>query len=131
MTAISSIVPIDDLAKLVAPGAAPVTPAVSPESVSKFESLMNNQPADGSHDLADPSKNVLGGMLEKEQVKMRGVEQSMKDFMVDMPNMSTQELTARSMVLSSEMTMSGVKMTVGTSLMSSSNKSLQTLLKNQ
>jgi len=131
MSATPSIVPIDELAKLVAPGAAPVTPAVSPESISKFESLMNQQPADASHEAADHSKNMLGGMLENEQVKMRGVEQSMKDFMVDMPHMSTQEMTARSMVLSSEMTMSGVKMTVGTSLMSSSNKSLQTLLKNQ
>lgn len=129
-TSITSIVPIDELAKLVAPTGAPSTPAVSQESVSKFESLMNRPGAENvTHEPS--TQNVIGRILESEQKEMKGVENRLRDYMNDLPNLSPSEMTARSMVLSSEMTMSNVKMTVGTSLMQSSNKSLQTLLKNQ
>jgi type III secretion system HrpB2-like protein len=129
-TSITSIVPIDELAKLVAPTGAPSTPSVSQESVSKFESLMNRPGNENStHEVS--TKNVIGSILESEQNGMKATENKLKDYIQEMPNLSPQEQQARSMVLSSEMTMSNVKLTIGSSLMQATNKSLQSLLKNQ
>ena len=57
-------------------------------------------------------------------------DQSQK-FLDDAPNMSSMEITTAGMALSHSLAMVNMKMQVATSLTQGSNKSLQTLLKNQ
>jgi len=73
----------------------------------------------------------LERLIQNQQSDIDRVQAGAQKFLDDAPNMSSMEITTAGMALSHSLAMVNMKMQVATSLTQGSNKSLQTLLKNQ
>jgi type III secretion system HrpB2-like protein len=129
MTSIAPVPPIDEALKALASGSgAAAQPAVAPELRQQFESLMRPQ-VDVAPEPTGP--NALAAVIQTQQSDIDKVEAGAQKFLDDAPHMSSMEITTSGMALSHSLAMVNMKMQVATSLTQGSNKSLQTLLKNQ
>jgi len=129
MTPIAPIPPVDEALKALAAGTGHTPPtAVTPEMRHQFEALMK-QPANVAPAPSGP--NALAAVIENQQSDIDKVQAGAQQFLDQAPGMSSMEIVATGMTLSHSLAMVNMKMQVATSLTQGSNKSLQTLLKNQ
>lgn len=129
MTPIAPVPPVDAALQALASGSgAAAQPAVAPELRQQFEALMQ-RPADVAP--APPGPNALTAVIQNQQTDIDQVQAGAQRFLDDAPNMSSMEIVTSGMALSHSLAMVNMKMQVATSLTQGSNKSLQTLLKNQ
>lgn len=129
MTPIAPVPPVDEALKALASGSgAAAPPAVAPELRQQFEALMKPQA-----NVAPPptGPNALAAVIQNQQSDIDKVQAGAQQFLDDAPNMSSMEIVTSGMALSHSLAMVNMKMQVATSLTQGSNKSLQTLLKNQ
>lgn len=129
MTPIAPVPPVDEALKALASGSgAAAQPAATPELRQQFEALMKPQ----TNVAPAPSgPNALTAVLQNEQSDIDKVQAGAQQFLDNAPNMSSMEIVTSGMALSHSLAMVNMKMQVATSLTQGSNKSLQTLLKNQ
>ena len=129
MTPIAPVPPIDEALKALASGrGAAAPPAVAPELRQQFEALMQ-RPTDVAPTPSGP--NALAAVIQNQQNDIDKVQAGAQKFLDNAPNMSSMEIVTSGMALSHSLAMVNMKMQVATSLTQGSNKSLQTLLKNQ
>src|SRR6185436_7007999 len=102
---------------------------VSPELTQKFDALMTRSEQAGAASPGGP--NVVTDVLAHQQDSLQNVQNEVTGLMQAAPHMSTVELGAATMVVSRDVATSNFKLQAATSITSGSNKSLQTLLKNQ
>ena len=129
MTPIAPVPPVDEALKALASGSgATASHAVAPELRQQFEALMKQQT-----NVAPPptGPNALAAVIQNQQSDIDKVQAGAQQFLDDAPNMSSMEIVTSGMALSHSLAMVNMKMQVATSLTQGSNKSLQTLLKNQ
>ncbi len=129
MTPIAPVPPVDEALKALASGSgAAAPPAVAPELRQQFEALMKQQT-----NVAPPpaGPNALAAVIQNQQSDIDKVQAGAQQFLDEAPNMSSMEIVTSGMALSHSLAMVNMKMQVATSLTQGSNKSLQTLLKNQ
>jgi len=128
MTPIAAIPPVDEALKALASGSGAAQPAVAPALRQQFEALMQ-RPTEVAPPPAGP--NALAAVIQSQQADIDQVQAGAQKFLDDAPNMTSMEITTSGMALSHSLAMVNMKMQVATSLTQGSNKSLQTLLKNQ
>ena len=129
MTPIAPIPPVDQALKALASGSGGAAQsAVAPELRQQFEALMNKHAQVAP---PPPGPNALAAVIQNQQSDIDRVQAGAQKFLDDAPNMSSMEITTAGMALSHSLAMVNMKMQVATSLTQGSNKSLQTLLKNQ
>jgi len=130
MTPIPAIPPIDSLLPLGGHAAVSASaPAVSPELSAKFEALMQRHAAetvDSRNGL-----NTLTSAIEKQQAEITEVQTSMQDFIEKAPSLDQTERFAASAEIMEKESLVHMKMSLALGATKSSNKSLQSLLKNE
>jgi hypothetical protein len=137
MPTIEAISAVENVLKLAsAPQDFPTTEAMS----QKFESLMKpSAGAEHGHDAhahanaedSTQGMSAITDVLSKKEALMNEAFADAKTFSAEASSMSMNELMSANMDLSRRMTMASVGMQSVTALGQSSNKSLQSLLKNQ
>jgi len=129
MTPIAPVPPVDEALKALASGSGAAAPTAAPAELrQQFEALMKPQ-----SNVAPPpaGPNALAAVIQNQQSDIDKVQAGAQDFLDNAPNMSSMEIVTSGMALSHSLAMVNMKMQVATSLTQGSNKSLQTLLKNQ
>jgi type III secretion inner rod protein HrpB2 len=98
----------------------------------KFESMMKAPQADMAG-AAQPSQgpNTLTEVVNKQEALMHKAFEDVETFAANADKMSMNEVAAQSMKLSRDMAMANFALQSTTAVAQGSNKSLQTLLKNQ
>jgi len=140
LDAIAPVGSVDQALKALAshatdgPGAAagipPVNGGASPEMQQRFESLMQRNTDHAAHPV-NGAGNVVTHMIERQQGDLARVEGQVQGFLDAAPNMGASEVVAASMAVSRNVAVTNLKLQIATSITQGSNKSLQTLLKNQ
>jgi hypothetical protein len=132
MSPIPAIAPIDSALKLAAHGATSAPPpAVSHELTAKFEALMQRNAAetatvDGSHGM-----NAVTGVIERQQNEITQMQSSMQDFIEKAPTLDPTDRFVASAAIMEKESLVHMKMSLALGATKSSNKSLQSLLKNE
>lgn len=132
MSPIPAIVPIESALKLGAHGAASAPqPVASPELSSKFEALMQRNAAetttvDGGHGM-----NTVTGVIERQQNEITQMQTSMEDFIEKAPSLDPTDRFVASAAIMEKESLVHMKMSLALGATKSSNKSLQSLLKNE
>lgn len=132
MSPIPAVVPIESALKLGAHGAAPTPqPVASPELSAKFEALMQRNAAetttvDGGHGM-----NTVTGVIERQQNEITQMQTSMQDFIEKAPSLDPTDRFVASAALMEKESLVHMKMSLALGATKSSNKSLQSLLKNE
>lgn len=140
MNPIASIGPVDQALKALAshatqgagPAAAvpPAQAAVTPEMQQNFQSLMQRHTDHAATATSHPG-NVITNVIERQQGDLQRVEGQVQGFLDAAPGMGASEVVAASMAVSRNVAVTNLKLQIATSITQGSNKSLQTLLKNQ
>lgn len=94
----------------------------------RFQTLMSQDSPSAT--MADTAPNGLTLMLDRQEELMRSNEAYSNDLRENSPYMSMAEMHASAMHLSHSVSLSNFKLTTASTLSSSTNKSLQSLLKN-
>ena len=132
MSPIPAVVPIESALKLGAHGAAPTPqPVASPELSAKFEALMQRNAAetttvDGGHGM-----NTVTGVIERQQNEITQMQISMEDFIEKAPSLDPTDRFVASAAIMEKESLVHMKMSLALGATKSSNKSLQSLLKNE
>jgi hypothetical protein len=130
MTPIPAIPPIDSLLPVGGHAAASATPPpVNPELSAKFEALMQRHAAetvDGSNGM-----NTLTSVMENQQNEISQMQTSMQDFIEKAPSLDQTERFAASAAIMEKESLVHMKLSLALGATKSSNKSLQSLLKNE
>jgi type III secretion system HrpB2-like protein len=111
-------------------GVAPVPSAVTPEMQQNFQSLMQRSTDHAASSAGHPG-NVIQHVIERQQGDLQRVEGQVENFLAAAPGMGASEVVAASMAVSRNVAVTNLKLQIATSITQGSNKSLQTLLKNQ
>jgi type III secretion system HrpB2-like protein len=111
-------------------GVAPVPSAVTPEMQQNFQSLMQRNTDHAAASVSHPG-NVIQHVIERQQGDLQRVEGQVENFLAAAPGMGASEVVAASMAVSRNVAVTNLKLQIATSITQGSNKSLQTLLKNQ
>jgi type III secretion system HrpB2-like protein len=130
MTPIAPIVPLDSLAPAGGLPAAGASPVASPELAQKFSDLMN-QSTPPAAPAAEGAGNVVSDLLTRQQGALQQVQDEVYGLMQAAPQMTSVELMTATMAVGHDFAVSNFKLQVASSITQGSNKSLQTLLKNQ
>jgi hypothetical protein len=132
MSPIPAIAPIESALKLAAQSAVPTPQALAnPELSAKFESLMQRNaaetaPVDGAHGM-----NALTGVIERQQDEITQMQSSMQDFIEKAPSLDPTDRFVASAAIMEKESLVHMKMSLALGATKSSNKSLQSLLKNE
>jgi hypothetical protein len=131
MTFNQSIAPINkvvELTKHLENGSKPMP--VSPEMAQKFQAMMHG--SKGVDATAMPSgHNVVGDMLARAQDDISAADKHLEQFASESANMDPAQVIAQATVIGGELNRESMKMTIATTMAEGSNKSLNSLLKNQ
>jgi type III secretion system HrpB2-like protein len=140
MNPIASIGPVDQALKALAshatqgagPGAAvpSAQASVTPEMQQNFQALMQRNTDHAAASVSHPG-NVITNVIERQQGDLQRVEGQVQGFLDAAPGMGASEVVAASMAVSRNVAVTNLKLQIATSITQGSNKSLQTLLKNQ
>ncbi len=132
MTApIPPVPPLGDIARLAADAgpAAGAAPPVAPDLAQKFQDLMQRSSAESAH--APAGENSVGRLIEAQRGEFAQLHEMNLDFLEHAGTMTPMESVAASSMLMQQMTAVQIKLSIATSTTKTSNKSLDTLLKNQ
>lgn len=107
-------------------------------SVKNFEALMARSEGQMPTQAVSPTGadridgiNSLTKFLAAEEAALRDLDAGLHRHSIESPQMSTAELMARSLEMSTMLTMHTATLTITTGIGEGANKSLQTLFKNQ
>lgn len=130
-TPIPPVPPLGDIARLAADAgaAAGAPPPVAPELARKFQDLMQRSSAEAAH--APAGENSVGRLIEAQRGEFQQLHEMNLDFLEHAGTMTPMESVAASSMLMQQMTAVQIKLSIATSTTKTSNKSLDTLLKNQ
>ena len=127
-----AITPVDSVLKAAQKS---VPSPVTEQLTSKFEAMMQAPKAEqvraAQAAQAPSGPNAITQMVDKQQVLLQKSFADAEAFTANAGNLSMQEVAAQSMKLSQDLTMANFKLQSVTAVAQGSNKSLQTLLKNQ
>jgi hypothetical protein len=132
MNPIPAIAPIESALRLAANGAAPMPQAVAnPELSAKFEALMQRNAAetatvDGGHGV-----NAVAGVIERQQDEITQMQNSMQEFIEKAPSLDPMDRFVANAAIMEKESLVHMKMSLALGATKSSNKSLQSLLKNE
>jgi type III secretion system HrpB2-like protein len=96
----------------------------------RFQDMMES-PQSANRAAQSEDSNALSKIVTSADDMVRHTEHRIAEFRAEAPNMSPQELVAKSIELSNEASMSNFRLQAATSIVSGANKSMQSLLKNQ
>lgn len=131
MSPIEAIGAFDQMSQLAR---SPNGPDATQALAEKFEALMKPGPGTEHRPESLASGNAANSVtdvMSKKEAMLNEVFADAQTFTANAPNMSMNELMAANMDLSRRMAMANVGMQSVTALGQSTNKSLQSLLKNQ
>lgn len=133
---IAPIVPIHEATSLASAGAQAAAPAAQtpPELAQKFQDLMHRTREDTSTPLVQghgAGDNAVSRILQNEQNEFAQMHESMLDFVQRAPTMNPMESMTASVVMMQKTTNLHIKTSMATGMTKASNKSLESLLKNQ
>ena len=133
---IAPIIPIHEATSLATAGGQAAAPAsqASPELSQKFQDLMHRTREDTSTPLAQgqaPGDNAVSRILQTQQNEFTQMHNSMLDYVEHAPAMSQMENLSASLVMMQKATNLHIKTSMATGMTKASNKSLDSLLKNQ
>jgi len=134
MTPIAPIPPVEELGKLAAPMASALPQGASPELAQKFQALMQRNDAHEAAagiDARSGGMNAVTGILEHQQAEISQVQNSMQDFIEKAPSLSPTDRFVAGAAMMQKESLVHMKMSLAMGVTKSSNKSLQTLLKNE
>jgi hypothetical protein len=132
MSPIPAISPIESALKLGAHGATPASqPAASPELTAKFEALMQRNAAETSGVDGGRGMNAVSGVIERQQNEISQMQTSMQDFIEKAPSLDPTDRFVASAAIMEKESLVHMKMSLALGATKSSNKSLQSLLKNE
>jgi type III secretion system HrpB2-like protein len=133
MPAIPPLPPIDASlgAGIGGPAAIGATPPVPADLAQKFQDLMQHGTAESTSGDGHSGIRTAADALQREQTEFDELHNSMADLVQRSATMSPGEVAAANMDMVNKVTMMSFKMQTGTALAQGSNKSLQTLLKNE
>jgi type III secretion system HrpB2-like protein len=130
-----AIAPVDSVLKAAQKS---VTSPATEQLTSKFEAMMQAPKAEqlrtaqaANAPQAPAGPNAITQLVDKQQSLMQKSFSDAQAFTANASNLSMQEVAAQSMKLSHDMTMANFNLQSITAVAQGSNKSLQTLLKNQ
>jgi hypothetical protein len=135
--AIAPIVPITEAASLAssATHGATATAAAppSPELAQKFQDLMHRTREDTGSPLVEGhgGDNAMSRILQSQQNEFRDMHDSMLDFVERSPTMTPMENMSASVAMMQKTTNLHIKTSMATGVTKATNKSLESLLKNQ
>ncbi|AKJ27828.1 hypothetical protein [Caldimonas brevitalea] len=128
---IPAIPPIEGVLETVKTGTGAGGPLPDAAMTEKFQALMGSGDRSGPDVGSTDGPNALGKVMERQEALMRSDEQALRNLATNAPNMSIAELNLATLEISRSITASGFKMQASTAIAQGSNKSLQSLLKNQ
>ncbi len=135
MTPVPAIAAVDSVVQAASKTVA--SPALD-ELAHKFDAMMKpshgaSPPVSPATEPLKPNEGVtaLTNAMSNHGMEMREVTADAHEFATSAGHLTVNEMMARSMEISQRMTILSVKMTATTSVANNSNKSLQSLLKNQ
>jgi type III secretion inner rod protein HrpB2 len=131
VTAVTTVAaaPVDSVLKAAQESA--TSPAME-QLTSKFEAMMQTPKAEQAQAAQAPTgPNAITQLVDKQQSLLQKSFADVEAFTANASNMSMQDVAAQSMKLSHDMTMANFNLQSTTAVAQGSNKSLQTLLKNQ
>ena len=132
MTPIPPVAKLDDVLKLALPaGGSSPAPTVSPEMADRFRELMQRHDAEAVQDAKHGGADAVGGILERQQNEMSELQTSMQDFVEKSSALSPGDRFAAGAALMQKESLVHMKMSLAMGVTKGSNKSLQTLLKNE
>jgi hypothetical protein len=132
MNPIPAIAPIEGVLKLVAGGAVPTPPPVAnPELSAKFEALMQRNAAENATVDSGHGMNAVTGVIERQQNEITQMQTSMQDFIEKAPSLDPTDRFVASAAIMEQESLVHMKMSLALGATKSSNKSLQSLLKNE
>jgi Bacterial type III secretion protein (HrpB2) len=133
MMPIPPVPAVDEALKAATPGAAGGTPSIAapPELRQQFEALMQRHDAAQASDGASRGPNAVGSLIDSQQAQLNDLDASMSDLIEKMPGMNPTDLTTASMTMMHKVSEMHVRMSLSMGVTKSSNKSLQSLLKNE
>ena len=126
--------PLGDIARLAADAGAGAAapPAVSPDLAQKFQDLMQRSSAETASAARAPGgENSVGRLIESQKGEFAQLHEMNLDFLEHAGTMTPMESVTASTMLMQQMTAVQIKLSIATSTTKTSNKSLDTLLKNQ
>jgi type III secretion system HrpB2-like protein len=127
-----AVAPVESVLKTAQKGVA--SPAME-QLTSKFEALMQAPKAEQANAArvasAASGPNAVTQLVDKQQALMQKSFHDVEAFTANAGNLSMQEVAAHSMKLSHDLAMANFHLQSTTAVAQGSNKSLQTLLKNQ
>jgi type III secretion inner rod protein HrpB2 len=128
----AAIAPVDSVLK-AAQKSVP-SPAMD-QLTNKFQAMMQAPKAEQAQAAlaaqAPSGPNAITQLVDKQQALMQKSFADVEAFTANASNLTMQEVAAQSMKLSHDMTMANFNLQSTTAVAQGSNKSLQTLLKNQ
>jgi type III secretion system HrpB2-like protein len=133
MNPIESAAPVEPALKLAQAAAQPSPAAESPSVealTQRFETMMKD-PHSAVRSPSSEGPNTLSQMVKGADEMERHARESLAELRADSPNLSTEERVARTIEVSTEISVSTFRMQSATLVASSANKSMQSLLKNQ
>lgn len=133
---IAPIIPIHEAASLASAGGQAAAPATQapPELAQKFQDLMHRTREDTSTPLVQgqgPGDNAISRVLQSQQNEFTQMNDAMLDYVEHAPQMSQMENLSSSLMMMQKATNLHIKTSMATGITKSSNKSLDSLLKNQ
>ena len=132
MTPIPPVSKIDEVLKLAMPQAhAAPQGAVSPELSDKFQALMQRHDTEVSQSTRGRGPGAISDILERQQNELTQVQTSMQDFIEKAPTLSPSDRFVAGAAMMQKESLVHMKMSLAMGVTKSSNKSLQTLLKNE
>ena len=132
MIPIAPVAKIDDALKLALPaGGSSPQPAVSPEMANKFRDLMQRHDNETVQDAQGRRTDAVAGVLERQQDELSQLQASMQDFVEKASTLSPADRFAAGAAMMQKESLVHMKMSLVMGVTKTSNKSLQTLLKNE
>ena len=130
MTPIPSVAPLESAITLAARGpAATPQPIASPEMVEKFRALMERGQQSAAAGPQPP--DAIAGLIQGQQNEINQMQSAMTDFVEKAPLMDPSDRFIAGAELMQKESLVHMKMSVSMGLAKASNKSLQTLIKNE
>jgi type III secretion inner rod protein HrpB2 len=123
-----AIVPVESVLQAAQKNVA--SPAME-QLTQKFESMMQRPQPDPAALQVQQGPNAITEVVNKQEALMRKSFEDVQTFTDNAASLSMNEMLAQSMKISRDMTLANFSLQTTTAVAQGTNKSLQTLLKNQ
>ena len=130
MSPVSAIAPVEVVSQAAAKAVVPPTPAE--DLAHKFDTMMKApSPLDNAAQMKPHQSHEITQAVNRQESLVRDTFDKIDALQRHSGDMTNQELMAQSLVLSRDLTLANFTISSATAVAQGSNKSLQSLLKNQ